>query len=311
MPVTDMSDFASLRWRLRPLGDMTDLFPMGLAILASLIIALNFFVQQHGLKTTDPVIGAFLSVLSMAVMFWVFAPVSGIQTAWFFHPSTLYFIIAGLTFPAIAQYIQIASIRNVGPTLTAAIGSMMPLFAAVPAVLFLGEDFGFALALGFTLMMSGVVVAALSGGQVSRNFPLWMLLLPLVASACRGLVQPLIKIGLQDIPSPYFVTLVAGNVSTLVMLVIVMATGKAVLLTRPTSGFLWFILVGMINGTSLLLINSSIALGDITRVAPFISTAPLWVLFLGWAVFKNEKLGLKHLMVAILVVVGSILVVTR
>lgn len=290
---------------------MADLFPIGLAILASWVIALNFFVQRHGLKTTDPVIGAFLSVFSMAVMFWIFAPIASVERAWFTHPSVIYFTIAGLTFPAIAQYLQIASIKNVGPTLTSAIGSMMPLFAAVPAVLFLGEDFGLALALGFALMMGGVIVAALSGGKVSRNFPVWMLFLPIIASACRGLVQPLIKIGLQDIPSPFFVTLIAGNVSTLVMAVIVLATGKTALLMRPTRGFFWFILVGMINGTSLFLINSAVSLGDITRVAPFFSTAPLWVLFLGWAVFKGEKLGLKHLIIAILVVAGSILVVTR
>lgn len=289
---------------------MADLFPIGLAILASLVLALNFYVQKQGLKVTDPVIGAFLSVLTMAVMFWVLSPMN-VQFAWFRHPSILYFVIAGLTFPAIAQFLQIVSVGKVGPAQTSAIGSLMPLFAAVPAVLFLGETFGLALAIGFALMMSGVVIAGLGGGKVARHFPLWALLLPVAASACRGLVQPLTKLGLGDIPSPFFATLVAGNVSTLVVFVIVMATGKVALLRHPDRSWLWFVLVGVINGTGILLINSAISLGDVTRVAPFISTVPLWVLFLGWAVFRVEHLGWRHLVIVALVMSGGILIATR
>lgn len=289
---------------------MVDLLPILLANLASFILAVNFYVQRQGLKSTDAVIGAFLSVSSMAALFWIFAPLN-VQGEWFAHPSIWYFVIAGLTFPAIAQFLQIVSIGKVGPALTSGVGSLMPLFAAIPAVLFLNESFGLPLIVGSALMMSGVVIAGLGGVKVQRHFPLWALLLPVAASACRGVVQPLIKLGLLDIPSPYFATLVAGNVSTLVVFVIVVATGKIALLGQMPRGALWFVLVGVINGTGILLINLAVSLGAVTRVAPFVATVPLWVLLLGWAVFRVEKLGLRHLLIVALVMAGGILIATR
>lgn len=289
---------------------MVSILPIILALSASFLFALNFYIQRQGLKSNDPVISAFLSVSTMAVMFWVFAPLN-VQSEWFSHPSIVYFLIVGLTFPAIGQLLQIVSVGKVGPALTSAVGSFLPLFAAVPAVFLLGESFGLALFVGFALMMGGVALSSLNRGAIKRDFPLWFLALPISASAARGLVQPLSKMGLKDIPSPFFATMIAASVSTLVLFVIVVVTGRLGLLAKLSRGSLWFVLVGIVNGTGILLINFAISMGEVTRVAPFTSTVPLWVLFLGWAVFRVEKLGLKHILVVLLVMSGGILIVTR
>lgn len=289
---------------------MSTLLPIGVAIAASFIFALNFYIQRHGLKSNDPLIAAFLSVSTMAVMFWLFAPFF-VSIGWFSHPSMIYFLLVGLTFPAIAQFLQIVSVGKVGPALTSALGSLLPLFAAVPAVMFLGESFGLTLFIGFSLMMAGIALSAMDGVSIKRSFPLWALLLPIAASAARGLVQPLTKIGLNDIPSPFFATLIAGSVSTVVLFVIVVATGRLSLLGKFSRKSLWFVLVGIINGTGILMVNFAIFLGEITRIAPFIATVPLWVLLLGWSVFRVEKLRFKHLIVVILVLAGGTLVAVR
>jgi len=289
---------------------VTSYLPIGLALLASLLFALNFYLQRQGLKTNDPVVAAFLSVSTMAAMFWILAPLN-VSTTWFSHPSVIYFLLVGLTFPAIAQFLQIVSVGKVGPALTSAFGSLLPMFAAVPAVLFLGEPFGFVMLLGFALMMGGIALGALRTGSVARGFPLWALLLPVAASAARGLVQPLTKIGLNDLPSPYFATLIASSVSTLVLALIVLGTGRIGQFRALNRTALWFVLVGCVNGAGILLVNTAISLGEITRVAPFVATVPLWVLFLGWLVFRVEKLGPRHIFVVLLVMAGGILVVTR
>ncbi len=289
---------------------MGAILPIALGLLAAVLFGLNFYVQRQGLKTSDPLVGAFLSILSMAGMFWIFAPLS-ISPEWFSHPSIVYFILAGLIFPAIAHIFQIQAIGKVGPALTAAIGSLLPLFAAIPAVLFLGESFGAALVIGMALMMGGVVIAGLGGARVKRNFALWALLLPVASSAARGFALPLSKIGMIDIPCPFFATLVAGNVSAVVVFFILVGTGRAKSLVSLNISSLWFVLSGVINGTGILLVNIAISIGDITRVAPFISTVPLWVLFLGWAVFRVEKLGFRHVVIVALVMTGGILIATR
>jgi len=160
-------------------------------------------------------------------------------------------------------------------------------------------------------MTVGVALTSLIGGKLARSWPLWALLIPIGASAARGLVHPLTKTGLQDIPSPLFATMIMGSMSTLVLLAIVLGTGKAQKLRTMPKGAWWFVLAGIINGSGILFVNMAIAAGDITRVSPFVSTTPIWVLLLGWAYFRVERLGLVHLLAVALVFTGSILIVLR
>lgn len=289
---------------------MSNLLPISFALFAALLFAVNFYVQRQGLKATDPVTGAFISVGTMAVMFWALSPLF-LEPRWLRDPTIFYFLAAGLTFPAMGQFLQIKSVSVVGPAVTSAAGSLMPLFAALPAVVFLGESFGWQLAAGFALMTVGVALTSLIGGKLARSWPLWALLIPIGASAGRGLVHPLTKTGLQDIPSPLFATMIMGSMSTLVLLAIVLGTGKAQKLRTMPKGAWWFVLAGIINGSGILFVNMAVAAGDITRVSPFVSTTPIWVLLLGWAYFRVERLGLVHLLAVALVFTGSILIVLR
>lgn len=289
---------------------MPDLLPIILALTAAILFAVNFYVQRHGLKYSDPITGSLISVATLSGMFWLMSPLF-LQASWFTNPAIRYFLIAGLTFPAMGQFLQIKSVSMVGPAVTSAAGSFMPLFAAIPAIAFLGESFSWNLAGGFALMISGVALTSLIGGKVARNWPLWALFLPLGASAARGLVQPLTKTGYQDIPSPIFATMIMGSVSTFVLLAIAQRTGKASNLRSLPKGAWWFVLTGVMNGLGILCVNTAISLGEITRVAPFVTTTPIWVLFFGWAIFRVEKLGWQHLAAVALVFAGSLLIITR
>lgn len=281
-----------------------------MALTAAFVFALNFYVQSKGLKSTDPVTGAFVSVATMAAVFWGASPLF-LQSDWLRHPATLYFVLAGLVFPAMGQFLQIRAVSMVGPALTSAAGSLMPVFAAVPAVLFLSEPFGWRLAAGFGLMMAGLAAMALLRGRLARSWPLWALLLPVGASAARGFAQPLIKTGFRDLPNPFFATLVMASVSSLVLLVIALRSGGGQRLRHPGGGAGWFMLTGVLNGFGILMVNMAVERSDITRVAPFVSTVPLWTLLLGYAVFRAETLDRRHLLVALMVVAGSVLVLTR
>jgi DME family drug/metabolite transporter len=289
---------------------MTELVPILFALIAALLFAVNFYVQRTGLKALNPITGAFISVATMAGMFWALSPFF-LDPRWLLDPTIFYFLAAGLTFPAMGQFLQIKSVSVVGPAVTSAAGSLMPLFAALPAVIFLDESFGWQIASGFALMIFGVALTSLIGGKLSRSWPLWALLIPIGASASRGLVHPLTKTGMEIIQSPLFATMIMGSMSTLVLLAITLGSGKGATLKALPKGAWWFVLTGVINGTGILFVNMAVSMGDITRVSPFVSTTPIWVLLMGWAFFRVEKLGLIHLMAVILVVAGSALIVTR
>ena len=246
----------------------------------------------------------------MSCFLWILSPFF-IDYTWFSSKAVLIFLLSGLFFPAAAQVAQVFSIARAGPALTSAIGAFAPFFAAFPAILLLGEPWGFQLIIGMSLMTFGLILSTLGTKNLKRTWPLWVLLLPLGASFARGIIQPILKVGLSDIPSPYFATLILGSVSTFVLAFILILTKKTNLIFISRDGAKWFSISGIINAFGILSINYAIYLGGVVLAAPLAATAPIWALLFGFLIFKNEKLGLQQFIVAMFVVLGSILIVLQ
>ena len=124
------------------------------------------------------------------------------------------------------------SIEKLGPTLTAVGGAFAPVFAAVPAILFLDEALNLQAATGITLMVIGTIVSIQAKTKAAGTFSLVFLWLALGAAATRGLGQPISKFGLNDLPEPFFATLV-------------MVTSAAVFIEYPMSS-----VIGQLYGSS-------------------------------------------------------------
>lgn len=278
-----------------------------LAVSAGFLFALALQMQRTGLGEMDELTGSFVSIAATALVFWLGAPFL-IDWAWFARPETLVFAAVGLMFPAIGQRLQVASVRRVGPALTAAFGSFTPFFAVALAILFLGERLSLLGGLGIALLSSGLVLAALGPSTFRGGWPAAALLLPLGASLIRGIQQPATKGGLETLPSAYFATLVMCTVSTLVLGAL-WAWGRRRSAKNSLRGGAIFALSGITNGIGIQALNGAIGLGAVTLVAPLASTAPLWTLALGALIFRNEALGRRHLAVALLVFLGTALVV--
>lgn len=259
----------------------------------------------------DALSGAFLSVVSMAATFWVFAPWV-IEWSWFLQPGALIFAVAGIFFPAVGQTCQIFSVKKVGPALTSALGSFAPIFASVPAILFLGETFGVQSAIAMTLMVGGLILSAMPSRGISRNWPLWALALPLSAAAVRGLSQPVMKLGMVSVPSPFFAGFLTATVSSVVLALIMTARNRGQFRVVANSRSMgWFILSGVINGAGIFALNYALSSGNVTVIAPLASTAPLWALLFGALLFRNEVLRPKNYLISALVVAGAVLLVTH
>lgn len=287
------------------------LFALLFALAAGALFGFNVHIHSKGLDGADGLTGAFLSVASSALTFWLIAPFV-IEWSWFQQPGALIFAVAGVFFPAMGQSLQIFSVRRVGPALTAALGAFVPVFATVPAILLLGESFSVQSAFALVLMVGGLALSAIPARGLSRNWPLWAMALPLGAAAVRGLSQPTIKHGLETVPSPFFAALITSSVSALVLAGVLTLRNNGVRrLQASASALRWFILSGIINGLGILSINAALSRGDVTIVAPLASTVPLWALLFGALVFKRETLRPRNYLIAMLVVAGAILLVTH
>ncbi|MEC3859660.1 DMT family transporter [Mesobacterium sp. TK19101] len=286
-----------------------ELLPPLFGLMAAMLFGINVYIQGRGLAATTGLHGAFLSVAATAGLFWLLAPFV-IDWRWFATAGAAIFAATGLFFPAAGQGLQIAGVRRVGPALTAALGAFTPVFSGVIAVAFLGEVLGLQSGLGFALMVLGLMLAGLKTRNIPRGFPLWALAIPLGASFVRGIAQVFTKLGMQSVHSPFFATLLAATVSSGVLALLLRRNGQAVVrgLNRSHS---WFIASGAINGLGILALNSGIARGELTIVAPMVATTPLWTLVFGITVFRTERLHLRQFLIAGMVVAGAVLLVTR
>lgn len=288
---------------------METFWPATLALTAAFLWGLCNHIQRKALDDTDALTGAFLSVATSAVLCWIAAPFF-VDPAWWSARGTMIFAVMGIFFPALGQRFQIASVGLVGPSLTASIAAFTPVVAICIGALFLGEHVGPRAMLGLVLMIAGLMIATYSPRGIKRGWPLWAALVPLGAAVVRGISQPGLKLGMQDVPSPLFALLVTSTVSSLVLGVMLWRNHGAGR-TRFGRGVGWFTLNGVVNGAGIMALNLALAGGALSVVSPLAGTVPLWALALGVFVFRRETLAWKHLWIALLLVIGGALILSR
>ena len=281
-----------------------------LGLIAGAFFALTTFSQRRGLADTDGLSGALYSIGTMAGCLWLVSPFF-VNYEWFKEPIVFIFVITGILFPASSQTAQIFSVQRLGPTLTSAFGALAPIFAVTPSVLILGEAFNLQTGLGLALIVSAMIYSTTGSGKIPRNWPIWVLVLPLGASLARGITQPFTKLGVLEIPSPIFATMVQATVSLGVILLVTSLPVNRKARRINFEGRLWFCVTGLLITCGILSLNWAISLGDVLLVAPIASLVPLWALAFNVLIFRVETVGLRHLGIAVLVVLGVSLITLR
>lgn len=279
------------------------------AITASIVFALALQNLKTALTHMDDLSGTFVSVSTLAIVVWMVG-IWDLRWHYWSSDAVWYFIAAGALFPAMGQRFQIASVKHVGPALTAAFGAFLPLFATLPAVFFLGETVTPLQAAGIALLVSGLVLAALGRGQSWKTRAFYMILLPLGAALVRAMTQPLSKAGYNILPEPMFAMIVFASVSTLVIGAMVLQRGSPKGILSFGKGHLLFAVNGLLIGAGILGIQLSLLAGSVTLTSSLVSTTPIWTLVFGVLFFRNETVYWWHGLVAVLVSAGAVMVVT-
>jgi drug/metabolite transporter (DMT)-like permease len=277
-----------------------------LALASAVCYGLGLTFTQVGLRHIAPAAGAAISIPSSALLFVAVAPfwlMTGAADA----TAALIFAGVGLMFPAAATLITFESNRALGPVVTGSLGNLAPLFAVVLAVVILGEPLRLGQAVALVVILAGVLALSLARPSVPGRFGSWFLALPLIAAALRGLVQPVVKVGLARWPSPFAAVLIGYLVSaSVVVIALRLRTGR----WRPAAtrhGVLWFAGVGVVNGLAVLLMYAALARGPVALVAPLVATYPLVTLAASALVLHAVDLRARMVAGAALTVAGVVL----
>jgi len=196
----------------------------------------------------------------------------------------------GLFFPGAVALLNFESNRLMGPNIAGAVSSITPVFAVLLAVLLLGETLSSARVLALAAIVCGVSMTYWGRGKILSCRSVWLLALPLAASAIRGLVQPIIKLGLVWWPNPIGAVVIGYTVSSAVLVISARLRSMSGA-TFDRRGALWFSAVGICNGLAVLAMYAALGNGPVTVVSPLIASYPLVTLLLSRVFLKDEPVG--------------------
>jgi len=271
------------------------------ALAAALGLGAAMITTRVGLRYAPPAAGAAIGVPSSTLVFWCLAPFM-LDSSDFDLGAAGLFALVGLFFPAAVTLLTYTGNQRMGPTVTSAVSCTTPLFALSGAILFLGEALTLGNVLGTGAIVLGMLVLTWSGSARPRAWPLWAIALPVAAAAIRALAQVLTKAGLALWASPYAAGLIGYTVSAVVILAAVRLGPRHAPVDRRAVP--WFVATGMLNGASLFLMYTALALGRVALVSPIIATYPLFTLGLSLLTLRQERVSPRIALGAVLTVAG-------
>ena len=278
-----------------------------LGIASAAFLGAGLVLTQFGLRTIHPLSGAAISVPSFTLVFLLLSPILLRGEAIVWHAVPI-FIAVGLVFPAVLTILTFASNRALGPVVTGALGNLSPLLSVAVAVVLLHEPLRALQFGGLMVTVLGVLTITVTRTDDMRDWRTWALLLPLGASAMRGIIPPVIKIGLETWPSPIAAGLTGYIVSTLTVLTVERIRTGRFMVQAPLSGKLWFACNGICNGIGTLLLYMALGAGPVSLIAPLYATYPLFTVGLSVLFLGNVKITFRLVAGTALTVGGVVLV---
>jgi drug/metabolite transporter (DMT)-like permease len=240
----------------------------------------GFVLTHFGLRWMLPWLGVAISIPASTLLFWCLAP-------FFVHPSDgnlkagVLFACVGLFFPGTVALLNFESNRLMGPNIAGALSSMTPVFALLLAIAILGEHVRGPQLLALAAIVVGVslmyrVHVNLSAGS------LWLMTLPLAASAIRGVVQPIVKFGFDWWPNPIAAVVLSYTVSSALLIVSALARAGGTIPEIDHRGVLWF---------SVLAMYAALEYAPVAVISPLIAGYPLVTLRLSRMFLGKEDVG--------------------
>ena len=279
------------------------IYPVLLALGAAVLFAFGYQFSRLGLRFVDSRTAVVWQIGTCVALYWLATPFY-LEARYWTSPVMPLLIALGCFRPLLSANLSMAGTRILGPTVNATLASIAPLFGVAFGVMLLGETLSWEIAAGSFGIMAGVILISWRG-STSGTWPLVALLLPIGAALVRSLSHAFSKIALEEIPSPFFVALVAYTVSFVLALANQARTGRFRVTAVVPEGVKWLVVTGMTFGVAVLILNTALLHGRLVVVAPIVACAPLFTLLLGAVVFRERAIT-RRVVLAVLVVVPSV-----
>ena len=271
------------------------------AFASAIFLGAGVVTAQRGLRTVEPLSGAAISIPTFTLLFLLLSPLI-LQSEPVVWRAVPMFAAIGLFFPASLTLLTFASNRALGPVVTSSLGNLAPLFSVTLAVLLLREPLQIHQLAGAVIAVTGAIIITVTRARDFGSWRSWALLLPLASAFVRGVVPPIMKLGLEIWPSPLWAGLIGYVMSSLVVLTMQRLRKGSFAVAGSRSDRRWFMVTGICNGLSALSLFIAVRHGPITLVAPLAAIYPLVTVGL-------SAILLKHIAITPRIVAGTALTV--
>jgi drug/metabolite transporter (DMT)-like permease len=275
------------------------------ALAASALLGAGVVLANVGLRYVDSVRGALVAIPATTALYWVLA-VFLLRLDRFDAAALAVFVVVGVVFPAVVTLLGYESNRLAGPTVTGTLSSTTPLFAALGAVVFLGEALTPAVAAGTAAIVLGAVALTWRGSGRPRAWAPWVIALPLAGAAIRGGALTTVKAGLVLWPDPFVAGLVGYTASSITVVLATRAMPAARRAPFDRRAVPWLLAVGFCNGMAVLAMYAALDQGKVSVVSPLIVTYPLFTVALSALFLREERLDARVLAGVALTVAGVV-----
>lgn len=288
---------------------MLDAFPpVLLALTCAFLFAFGGQIQSIGLQTMEARTGTMVSIGANTLFYWMLAPWL-LNPAYFFTTAVIYFALIGLIRPAISANLAVAALRHIGPTLTTTLSSTSPLFAAAIGVLLLDEMLTWQIIIGTIGIIMAIISLALKDKAAPTTFPLWALALPIGAALIRSIGHGITKIGMVEVPDPYFAAMIGASVSFVITFTLWAAKGERKPINFSSAGPYWFMSAGCIFGFALICLNTALLHGELITVVPVVASAPIFSMLMSIFIFRRERVTVR-IFIAVAIVMTSVVLIS-
>lgn len=279
------------------------------ALANAFCFALHNLLTKKALRYSNPATAVISSLLINIVFLWVltllFVPLASVSGA-----AILIFVVVGFFQPGLTRLLTYKGIDTLGVALTDPIRATTPLFSAIMAIIFLGEEITGPIVVATFMIIAGIALLSWRSGSMNFLGSAVYLWYPVAASALAGASQVVRKFGLAGVPHPF----VAAAVTATSSLVISVLTLWYVEKTQETwkmnrDCFWWFLAAGITVSLAMICIYFALDLGKVSVVIPISSTGPFFSLLLTAMFLRGvERVTCRIVLSAALIVGGVALI---
>jgi len=284
---------------------MTDIPAELYALTNAFLFALHNLFTKKALRYSNPATAVISSLLINIVFLWAMAlllvPMANVTLA-----SVLIFVGVGFFQPGLTRLLTYKGIDAIGVAITDPIRASTPLFSAIMAIIFLGEDITLPIVVATFMIIAGITLLSWRSGSMKLLGSAVYLWYPIGASALAGASQVVRKFGLAAVPHPFLAAAVTAS-SSLVVSVLTMwyveKTQETWKMNRNCFG--WFLAAGITVSFAMICIYYALDLGKVSVVIPISSTGPLFSLILTAIFLRDvERVTLRIVLSATMIVGG-------